>query len=72
MNTRAKNKEEFLSNLTNVKQVFLSFAAKISPINFNLLLNHFANKPDDVIFFSQPDKNIIFPSSHLPLPVRAK
>jgi menaquinone-specific isochorismate synthase len=60
MNTQAKNKEEFLSNLTNVKQVFLSFAAKISPINFNLLLNHFANKPDDVIFFSQPDKNIIF------------
>lgn len=60
MNTQAKNKNEFLEDLTNIKQVFLSFAAKISPINFNLLLNNFANKPDDVIFFSQPDKNTVF------------
>ncbi len=60
MNNQAQVKQEFLANLTNAKQVFLSFAAKISPVNFNLLLNNFANKPDDVIYISQPDKKFIF------------
>jgi hypothetical protein len=48
--------DEFLENLVNVKQVFLSFAVKISPVNFNLLLDNFANKSNDVFYFNQPDK----------------
>lgn len=52
--------DEFLENLVNVKQVFLSFAAKISPVNFNLLLDNFANKSNDVFYFNQPDKGITF------------
>lgn len=60
MNNQAKTNQEFLENLIDQKQVFLSFAAKISPVKFNLLLNNFANKPDDVIYISQPDKKFIF------------
>lgn len=60
MNNQAQVNQEFLGNLTSAKQVFLSFAAKISPVNFNLLLNNFANKPDDVIYISQPDRKFIF------------
>ena len=60
MNNPPNNKEFILDNLTDVKQVFLSFAAKISPVNFNLLLNYFTNHSEDVIYFSQPDKSVIF------------
>ena len=52
--------DEFLENYSNTKQVFLSFAAKISPINFNLLLDHFTKATNDVYYFSQPDKKIQF------------
>jgi menaquinone-specific isochorismate synthase len=52
--------DEFLENYSNTNQVFLSFAAKISKVNFNVLLNHFAKAASDVYYFSQPDKNIQF------------
>ena len=52
--------DNFLESLGKSKQVFLSFAARISPINFNLLLDNFALKSNDVFYFSQPDKKITF------------
>jgi menaquinone-specific isochorismate synthase len=52
--------DEFLENYTNTNQVFLSFVAKISEVNFNLLLDHFTKSADDVFYFNQPDKKIQF------------
>ncbi len=59
-NTNYNSSDEFQAEIGKVKQVFLSFAAKIDPVNFSLLLNNFALKSGDVFYFSQPDKNITF------------
>ncbi len=42
------------------KKIFLSYAAKIESVNFTLLLDHFAQKSDDVFYFNQPEKGISF------------
>jgi menaquinone-specific isochorismate synthase len=52
--------DEFLENFDKSKQAFLSFAVRISPINFNLLLDHFVTKSSDVFYFSQPEKESSF------------
>ncbi len=52
--------DDFLENVDNPKQVFLSFVAKIEPINFNLLLDYFAKKSNDVFYIHQPENNITF------------
>lgn len=58
--TDTSRPDEFLENFAKTKQVFLSFAAKIDPIDFSLLLDHFAKKSDDLFYFSQPEKDITF------------
>ncbi len=52
--------DEFLENITNRKQTFLSYAVKVEPVNFELLLEYFVKKSADVFYFSQPDKKISF------------
>jgi menaquinone-specific isochorismate synthase len=47
-------------NLNDVNKAFLSFVAKISSVDFTLLLDEFINKSDFIYYFSQPEKNISF------------
>jgi len=58
--TNSNSSDEFLTDMGKAKQVFLSFAVKIDPVNFFILLNDFVQKPGDVFYFCQPDKNITF------------
>lgn len=58
--TDIKHPDDFLENLDSTKQVFLSFVAKIDSVNFNLLLDNFARKSNDVFYFNQPEKGIAF------------
>lgn len=52
--------DEFLESIANSKQTFLSYAVKIEPVNFELLLEHFTKKSTDIFYFTQPDKKLIF------------
>ena len=56
----ANTSDDLSENLSDPKKVFFSYAAKISPLKFTLLLEHFANKADDVFYYSEPDSNISF------------
>jgi len=56
----ANTSDDFSENLSDPKKVFFSYAAKISPLKFTLLLEHFTNKGDDVFYYSEPDTNISF------------
>lgn len=56
----ANTSDDLSENLSNPNKVFFSYAAKISSLKFTLLLEHFANKPDDVFYYSEPDGNISF------------
>ena len=56
----ASTANDFSENLSDPKKVFFSYAAKISPLKFTLLLEHFATKADDVFYYSEPDSNISF------------
>ncbi len=56
----ANTSDDLSENLSDPKKVFFSYAAKISPLKFTLLLEHFANKGDDVFYYSEPDSNISF------------
>jgi menaquinone-specific isochorismate synthase len=51
---------EFVENLNDPNKVFLSYAAKISSVKFTLLLEHFADKADDVFYYCEPERNISF------------
>jgi isochorismate synthase EntC len=52
--------DDFLEKFDQSNQVFLSFANSISPINFNLLIDEFARKSNDVFYFDQPEKGVSF------------
>jgi menaquinone-specific isochorismate synthase len=56
----ANTSDDLSENLGDSKKVFFSYAAKISPLKFTLLLEHFANKAEDVFYYSEPDSNISF------------
>jgi len=56
----ASTSNDFSENLSDPKKVFFSYAAKISPVRFTLLLEHFATKADDVFYYSEPESNISF------------
>ena len=47
---------EFVENLNDPNKVFLSYAAKISSVKFTLLLEHFADKADDVFYYCEPEQ----------------
>lgn len=52
--------DDFSDSIANRKQTFLSYAIKIEPVNFELLLDHFTKKSSDVFYFSQPDRKLSF------------
>ena len=54
------NKQEFSDNLNDHKKIFFSYAVKISPVNFTLLLEYFVEKADDVFFYIEPENKISF------------
>ncbi|MEO8231697.1 MAG: isochorismate synthase, partial [Ignavibacteriota bacterium] len=56
----ANTSEDFSENLSDPNKVFFSYAAKISPLKFTLLLNHFAAKADDVFYYAEPNNDISF------------
>jgi menaquinone-specific isochorismate synthase len=56
----ANTSNDLSENLTDPNKIFFSYAAKISPLKFTLLLDHFAEKADDVFYYSEPDENISF------------
>ena len=56
----ANTSDDFSENLSDPNKVFFSYAAKISPLKFTLLLEHFTSKGDDVFYYSEPDTNISF------------
>ena len=56
----ANTSTDFSENLSDPNKVFVSYAVKISPVKFTLLLEHFAAKADDVFYYSEPDSNIAF------------
>ena len=56
----ASTSNDFSENLSDPKKVFFSYAVKISPVRFTLLLEHFATKADDVFYYSEPESNISF------------
>ena len=56
----ASTSNDFSENLSDPNKVFFSYAARISPVRFTLLLEHFATKADDVFYYSEPESNISF------------
>jgi len=56
----ANTSDDLSENLSNPNKVFFSYAAKISSLKFTMLLEHFANKADDVFYYSEPESNISF------------
>lgn len=58
--TDTTHSDEFVESLEKSKQVFLSFAERISKVNFSLLIDHFAKKCENVFYFEQPEKSIVF------------
>ena len=56
----ANTSNDFSENLSDPNKVFFSYAAKISPLKFTLLLNHFAAKADDVFYYTEPNNEISF------------
>ncbi len=56
----ANTSDDLSENLSDPKKVFFSYAAKISPLKFTLLLEHFVNIAEDVFYYSEPDSNISF------------
>lgn len=54
------NKQELSDNLNDPKKIFFSYAVKISPVNFTLLLEYFVEKASDVFFYSEPENKISF------------
>ena len=56
----ANTSTDFSENLSDPNKVFVSYAVKISPVKFTLLLEHFAAKADDVFYYSEPESNIAF------------
>ncbi len=56
----ANTSDDLSENLSDPNKVFFSYAAKISPLKFTLLLEHFTTKADDVFYYSEPDSNISF------------
>ena len=56
----AGTSNDFSENLSNPKKIFFSYAARISPVKFTLLLEHFANNSDDVFYYCEPEKQISF------------
>ncbi len=56
----ASTSNDFSENLSDPKKVFFSYAAKISPVRFTLLLEHFASKADDVFYYCEPESNTSF------------
>lgn len=56
----ANTSKDFSENLSDPNKIFFSYAAKISPLKFTLLLNHFAAKADDVFYYAEPTNEISF------------
>jgi menaquinone-specific isochorismate synthase len=56
----ANTSDDLSENLSDPKKVFFSYAAKISPLKFTLLLEHFVNIAEDVFYYSEPDSKISF------------
>lgn len=56
----ANTSKDFSENLSDPNKIFFSYAAKISPLKFTLLLNHFAAKADDVFYYAEPENEISF------------
>ncbi|MCU0342346.1 MAG: isochorismate synthase [Ignavibacterium sp.] len=56
----ANTSDNLSENLSDPKKVFFSYAAKISPLKFTLLLEHFVNIAEDVFYYSEPDSKISF------------
>ena len=56
----ANTSKDFSENLSDPNKIFFSYAAKISPLKFTLLLSHFAAKADDVFYYAEPDNEISF------------
>lgn len=61
----ASSSSDFSDNLNNPKKIFFSYAARISPVNFTLLLDYFASKSKDVFYYCEPQDNISFLSFEL-------
>jgi len=60
LQTNSNPDNQLVENLEDANKVFLSFALKISPVNFHLLLADFLKGSDSVYYFSQPERNISF------------
>jgi len=56
----ANTANDFSENLSDPKKIFFSYAAKISKVNFTLLLEHFTKNAEDVFYYCEPEKGISF------------
>lgn len=61
----ANTSNDFTENLRDPNKVFFSYAAKIEPLKFTLLLEHFVKTANDVFYYSEPEKEISFLSFEL-------
>lgn len=56
----ASTSDNFLENLNDPKKIFFSYAVKIEPVNFSLLLEYFTSSAKDIFYYCEPEDKVSF------------